>query len=79
LINSISGLAGQLLKTGVDLVITQLTFGLPLFTAVIVGGVIGACFVIEGVAHQRVAQLTGLLVLVVGLRILWAWTSYIQA
>ena len=49
-----------------------------MFAAVILGGVIGARFVIEGVAHQRVAQLTGLLVLVVGLRILWAWTSYIQ-
>ena len=33
------------------------------------GGVIGARFVIEGVAHQRVAQLTGLLVLAVGIRI----------
>lgn len=78
LINSISGLAGQLLKTGVDQAITQLTSGLPLFAAVILGGVIGARFVIEGVAHQRVAQVTGLLVLAVGIRILWAWTSYIQ-
>ena len=56
----------------------QLTYGLPLFAAVVLGGVIGARFVIEGVAHQRVAQLTGLLVLAVGIRILWAWTSYIQ-
>ena len=78
LINSISGLAGQLLKTGVELAIIQLTYGLPLFAAVVLGGVIGGRFVIEGVAHQRVAQLTGVLVLVVGLRILWAWTSYIQ-
>ena len=78
LINSISGLAGQLLKTGVDQAIMQLTYGLPLFAAVVLGGVIGARFVIEGVAHQRVAQLTGLLVLAVGIRILWAWTSYIQ-
>ena len=79
LINSISGLAGQLLKTGVDQVLLQLIYGLPLFAAVVLGGVIGARFVIEGVAHQRIAQLTGVLVLVVGLRILWAWTSYIQA
>ena len=78
LINSTSGLIGQLLKTGVDQAISQLTYGLPLFTAVILGGILGARFVIEGVAHQRVAQLTGLLVLAVGLRILWAWTSYIQ-
>ena len=79
LINSISGLAGQLLKTGIDQAWMQLTFGLPLFAAVLLGGVIGARFVNEGVAHQRVAQLTGVLVLVVGIRILWDWTSYIQA
>jgi len=78
LINSVSGLAGQLLKTGLDQAAMQLTVGLPLFLAVVFGGVIGARFVIEGVAHQRVAQLTGLLVLLVGLRILWAWTSYVQ-
>ena len=46
--------------------------------AVVIGGVVGGRFVIEGVANQRVAQLTGLLVLLVGLRILWAWTSYLQ-
>jgi len=78
LINSISGLAGQLIKTGTEQAILQLTQGLPLLLAVALGGVIGARFVIEGVTHQRVAQLTGVLVLVVGLRILWAWTSYIQ-
>lgn len=78
LINSISGLAGQLLKTGTDQAMLQLTQGLPLLLAVVLGGVIGARFVIEGVTHQRVAQLTGVLVLVVGLRILWAWTPYIQ-
>lgn len=78
LINSISGLAGQLFKTGFDQAIMQLTHGLPLLFAVLLGGVIGSRFVIEEVAHQRVAQLTGVLVLVVGLRILWDWTSYIQ-
>ena len=78
LINSISGLAGQLIKTGTEQAILQLTQGLPLLLAVALGGVLGARFVIEGVTHQRVAQLTGVLVLVVGLRILWAWTSYIQ-
>ena len=77
LINSISGLAGQLFKTSTDQAIMQLTQGWPLLLAVVLGGVIGARFVIEGVTHQRVAQLTGVLVLVVGLRILWAWTSYV--
>jgi hypothetical protein len=47
--------------------------------AVVIGGVVGGRFVIEGVANQRIAQLTGLLVLLVGLRILWAWTSYLSA
>ena len=48
LINSISGLAGQLLKTGVDQAIMQLTYGLPLFAAVVLGGVIGARFCNRG-------------------------------
>jgi len=78
LINSLSGLAGQILKTGTDAAVSGLYEALPLLIAVVTGGVVGGRFVIEGVANQRVAQLTGLLVLLVGLRILWAWTSYLQ-
>lgn len=78
LINSLSGLAGQILKTGTASAISGLHDAIPLLIAVVIGGVIGGRFVIEGVANQRVAQLTGLLVLLVGLRILWAWASYIQ-
>ena len=78
LINSLSGFTGQVFKTGVDQAWVQMGSALPLFVAVLLGGIIGGRFVIEGVAHQRVAQLTGLLVLVVGLRVLWTWLSYIQ-
>ena len=78
LINSLSGLAGQTLKTGTDSAISGLYEAIPLLIAVVLGGVVGGRFVIEGVANQRVAQLTGLLVLLVGLRILWAWSSYLQ-
>jgi uncharacterized membrane protein YfcA len=78
LINSLSGLAGQILKTGTASAISGLYEAIPLLIAVVIGGVIGGRFVIEGVANQRIAQLTGLLVCVVGLRILWAWSSYPQ-
>ena len=78
LINSLSGLAGQTLKTGADSAIAGLYEAIPLLIAVVLGGVVGGRFVIEGVANQRVAQLTGLLVLLVGLRILWAWSSYLH-
>jgi len=78
LINSLSGLAGQILKTGTDSAISGLYEAIPLLIAVVIGGVVGGRFVIEGVANQRVAQLTGLLVLLVGLRILWAWSSYLH-
>ena len=74
LINSLSGLAGQILKAGTASAVSGLYEAMPLLIAVVIGGVVGARFVIEGVANQRVAQLTGLLVLLVGLRILWAWT-----
>jgi uncharacterized membrane protein YfcA len=78
LINSLSGLAGQILKTGIASAVSGLYEAMPLLIAVVIGGVIGARFVIEGVANQRVAQLTGLLVLLVGVRILWAWTISLQ-
>ncbi len=78
LINSLSGLAGQTLKTGTDSAISGLYEAIPLLIAVVLGGVVGGRFVIEGVANQRVAQLTGLLVLLVGVRILCAWSSYLQ-
>ena len=78
LINSLSGLAGQTLKTGTDSAISGLYEAIPLLIAVVLGGVVGGRFVIEGFANQRVAQLTGLLVLLVGLRILWAWSSYLH-
>lgn len=77
LINSLSGLAGQILKAGAASAVSGLYEAIPLLIAVAIGGVVGGRFVIEGVANQRVAQLTGLLVCTVGLRILWAWTSYI--
>ena len=47
------------------------TSGAPLLLAVAVGGILGGRFVIEGVANQRIAELTGLLVLIVGIRMLW--------
>ena len=78
LINSLSGLTGQVLKTGTDSAVSGLYQAIPLLIAVVIGGAIGGRFVIEGVANQRVAQLTGLLVCVVGLRILWAWTEYLH-
>lgn len=71
LINSLSGLAGQVLKTGSKAAILASTCGAPLLLAVAVGGILGGRFVIEGVANQRIAELTGLLVLIVGIRILW--------
>ena len=71
LINSLSGLAGQVLKTGSKAAILASTSGAPLLLAVAVGGILGGRFVIEGVANQRIAELTGLLVLIVGIRMLW--------
>ena len=61
LINSLSGLAGQALKMGTDAVLMGISVGAPLLMEVTIGGVVGGRFVIAGVAHQRVAQLTVLL------------------
>ena len=70
LVNSLFGLAGQLLKNGPDLFGTALGAALPLLIAVVIGGQIGSLMAARLLPPQWIRWLTALLVLVVGVRLL---------
>ncbi len=70
LVNSLFGLAGQLLKNGPSLFGTALSAALPLLIAVVIGGQIGGLFAARLLPPQWIRWLTAALVLVVGVRLL---------
>lgn len=70
LVNSLFGLAGQLLKNGPGLFGTALGAALPLLVAVVIGGQIGSLLAARLLPPQWIRWLTALLVLVVGVRLL---------
>lgn len=70
LVNSLFGLAGQLLKNGPGLFGAAIEAGLPLLVAVVIGGQIGSLLAARLLPPQWIRWLTALLVLVVGVRLL---------
>ena len=70
LINSLSGLIGQLAKSGVDRFGEALAGGLPLLIAVVVGGQIGSFLALRYLPAQVIRWLTAALTGWVGLRLL---------
>lgn len=70
LVNSLFGLAGQMLKNGPGLFGTALSAALPLLIAVVIGGQIGSLLAARLLPPQWIRWLTALLVLVVGVRLL---------
>ncbi|HSF13371.1 MAG TPA: sulfite exporter TauE/SafE family protein [Erythrobacter sp.] len=70
LVNSLFGLAGQMLKNGPGLFGTALGAALPLLIAVVIGGQIGSLLATRLLPPQWIRWLTALLVLVVGVRLL---------
>ncbi|MDZ4275670.1 MAG: sulfite exporter TauE/SafE family protein [Erythrobacter sp.] len=70
LVNSLFGLAGQLLKNGPDLFGQALGTALPLLIAVVIGGQIGGLFAARLLPPKWIRWLTAILVLVVGVRLL---------
>jgi len=71
LVNSISGLAGQLLKLGAEAEVLLSPEYLVLPLAVLVGGQIGSRLGANRLPASLVRRLTGLVVLVVSVRVLW--------
>ena len=70
LVNSLFGLAGQLLKGGVDTLSSAVTLGLPLLIAVAVGGQIGSLLAARILPATWIRWLTAALTLWVGGRLL---------
>lgn len=69
LVNSISGLAGQVTKLGTDRAVSILADNLLLFPAVLLGGLIGSQFGARIMPEKYVRILTAILVLYVALRL----------
>lgn len=70
LVNSLFGLAGQLLKAGPGLFGAAIGAALPLLMAVVIGGQTGSLLAARLLPPQWIRWLTALLVLVVGVRLL---------
>lgn len=70
LVNSLFGLAGQLLKNGPSLFGAAIGAALPLLVAVVIGGQIGSLLAARLLPPKWIRWLTALLVLVVGVRLL---------
>lgn len=72
LVNSLFGLAGQLLKQGPALFGGALTYSLPLLIAVVIGGQVGSLMAVKILPKRWIRWLTAILVAAVGLRLLFA-------
>ncbi|MHA7818107.1 MAG: sulfite exporter TauE/SafE family protein [Erythrobacter sp.] len=71
LVNSMFGLAGQLLKQGPAMFAGAMFEALPLLIAVVVGGQIGSLMAVRVLPLKWIRWLTAALVGVVGVRLLW--------
>ncbi len=70
LVNSLFGLAGQMVKNGPGLFGQALGAALPLLVAVVIGGQVGSLLAARLLPPKWIRWLTALLVLVVGVRLL---------
>lgn len=70
LVNSLFGLAGQLLKNGPDTLGSAVTFGLPLMIAVVIGGQIGSLLALKVLPARIIRWMTAALTIWVGSRLL---------
>lgn len=71
LVNSASGLIGQLMKSQWDQGSAVILSHWPLFVAVLIGGQIGSFLASKVLPEQWIQRLTALLILYVATRILW--------
>jgi len=77
LVNSVSGLAGQLMKAGEYSPIAGWTQAWPLFVAVIIGGQIGSRLGAYHLPETWIKRLTAVLMLYVALRLIWRWIGMV--
>jgi len=75
LMNSIAGLAGQLMKAGDYSPLQGWMQAWPLFIAVVVGGQIGSRLGAYHLPESWIKRLTAILMLYVAVRLLWRWSG----
>lgn len=75
LVNSIAGLAGQMMKPGEYSPMEGWVQAWPLFIAVILGGQIGSRLSAYHLPEVWVKRLTALLMLYVAIRLIWRWIN----
>jgi uncharacterized membrane protein YfcA len=75
LVNSIAGLAGQMMKTGDYSALQGWVQAWPLFIAVIIGGQIGSHLGAYRLSGIWVKRLTAVLMLYVAARLIWRWAG----
>lgn len=73
LVNSIAGLAGQMMKMGGHSPLQGWLDAWPLFIAVIIGGQVGSRLGAYRLPEAWVRRLTALLILYVAIRLVWRW------
>jgi uncharacterized membrane protein YfcA len=71
LVNSIAGLAGQLMKSGLSSGAEAVIAYWPLFLGVLLGGQVGSLLASKALPEIWIRRLTALLILYVAVRILW--------
>jgi uncharacterized membrane protein YfcA len=72
LVNSLFGIAGQLIKNGPDRIGEAVALGLPLLLAVVIGGQIGSLLAVRFLPQAAIRWLTAALTVYVGARLLLA-------
>ena len=70
LVNSLFGIAGQILKGGADRFAAAVGFGLPLMLAVAIGGWVGSLLAVRALPAIWIRRVTAALTIYVGARIL---------
>lgn len=75
LVNSLSGIWGQMTKLDNLARLGDITPYWPLFPAVILGGLIGNFIGVTRLSDTLLKRLTGALILVVALRLAWRWLN----
>lgn len=71
LVNSISGLIGQLVKTGTDALPMLVGTLIPLLFVVMLGAVLGGRVLLERFSQTHMRRMTALLIILVALRLFW--------
>lgn len=71
LVNSVSGLIGQLVKTGTEVLPMLVGTLIPLLLMVVLGAVLGGRILLERFSQTHMRRVTALLIILVALRLFW--------